>query len=344
MPASPLLERPRASSVPAPAGTLLIAGAGSVGTRHLRNLHALGVRDLVVFRTGEGPVAAGFTPAVERDWERALDRRPLATLVCNPTALHVPTALSAARAGSHLFLEKPLSHRLEGVGELAAEVRARGLVALVGFQFRFHPALRQVKTWLEEGAVGEVATARAVWGEYLPDWHPGEDYRTSYSARRDLGGGALLTLCHPFDYLRFLLGEAESVQAMAGQRSGLGLDVEDVAHVVVRFASGALGAVSLDYVARPPTHRLEIVGQHGIVEWADGDGVARLLGRDGRVRNATPPRGFSRNEMFVEEMAHFLRCLAGRETPACTLADGERALRMALAARESAEAGRRTLV
>jgi predicted dehydrogenase len=184
-----------------------------------------------------------------------------------------------------------------------------------------------------------VALARAHWGEYLPDWHPGEDYRQSYSARRDLGGGALLTLCHPFDYLRFLLGEAASVQAMAGKRSGLDLDVEDVAHVLVRFASGALASVSLDYVTRPARHGLEIVGQKGLIHWSGTDGIARLFTR-GRARRAPPPAGFTRNSMFMAEMRHFLRCLRGEETALCTLEEGERALRIALAARRSAETGR----
>jgi predicted dehydrogenase len=305
----------------------------------VRNLQALGVRDLLLYRTSDRPLPLDAPPPAERDWEQALARRPFATLVCNPTALHQPTALAAARAGSHLFVEKPISHSLDGVAALRAEVRRRGLVALVGFQFRFHPAIQKVKTWLEEGALGEVVSARAVWGEYLPDWHPGEDYRTSYSARRDLGGGALLTLCHPFDYLRFLLGEVEGVQAMATRRSGLVLDVEDVAHVLLRFASGALGAVSLDYATRPSTHGFEIVGQDALVRWSDTDGVARLLTKDGRVTRAAPPVGFSRNTMFVEEMRHFLRCLSGQEQPRCTLEDGERALRIALGARRAAESG-----
>jgi predicted dehydrogenase len=281
---------------------------------------------------------------VERDLERALAAGPLATLVCNPTSLHLRTALAAARAGSHLFVEKPLSHDLEGVAELRQEVASRGLVALVGFQFRFHPAILRVKEWIEDGDLGEVVAVRAAWGEYLPDWHPGEDYRASYSARRELGGGAILTLCHPFDYLRWLLGEVESVQAMAARRSGLELDVEDVAQVLLRFASGALGCVSLDYAARPPAHGFEVVGRRAVVRWSDGDGVARLLGRDGRTQVLAPPPGFSRNAMFVEEMRHFLRCLAGEEEPCCTLEDGERALRIALAAREAAERGEAVLV
>jgi predicted dehydrogenase len=320
-------------------GPVLIAGAGSIGTRHLRNLRALGVEDVAFYRTSDRPLEAEAPARAYRNLEAALRGRPFATLICNPTSLHLDVARAAARAGSHLFIEKPLSHSADGIEDLERAVRERGLVACVGFQFRFHPTLRRVKSWLEQGLLGEVVSARAHWGEYLPGWHPGEDYRRGYSARRDLGGGALLTLCHPFDYLRFLLGEAESVQAMAGRQSGLEVDVEDVAHVIVRFASGALAAVSLDYVAHPPGHGFEIVGQRGIVRWSGEDGVARLLVRQERARLAVPPPGFSRNTMFLDEMRHFLQCLRGEEAPVCGLEDGVRALRMALAARLAAETG-----
>src|SRR5262249_23009657 len=153
-----------------------------------------------------------------------------------------------------------------------------------------------------EGAIGEVVSARARWGEYLPLWHPGEDYRLGYSARKDLGGGALLTLSHPFDYLRWLVGEVAGVSAETVCRSGLGIEVEDAAEVLLHFESGAIGSVSLDYVAQPPCHSLEIVGQRGVISWSDPDGGARLQRGGRRATRFEPPPGFTRNAMFVEEM------------------------------------------
>jgi predicted dehydrogenase len=262
-------------------------------------------------------------------------------MVCNPTALHVDVALAAARAGCHLFIEKPVSHDREGVGELVHEVRSRGLTTLVGFQYRFHPGLRQVRRWLEEGAIGEVVSARVIWGEYLPRWHPGEDWRQGYAARADLGGGAILTLCHPFDYLRWLLGEVDSVAAETARTGILDLDVEDAATVTLRFRSGALATVALDYIRRPRAHELEILGRSGRIVWTDEEGTARLHRADGSSRVSPTPPGFSRNSMFVDEMRHFLAALEGREAPRCSLDDGVRALDVALAAQESARTGHR---
>ena len=326
-------------------GGFVVAGSGSMGRRHLENLRRLGATDAVLFRTGQrDPGAPAVDAPEEFDLERALGRRPRALLVCNPSALHVPVALRAARAGVHLLIEKPLSHSLDGVPELQDEVRRRRLVALVGFQYRFHPGLRRVKQWLEEGAVGRVVSARVHWGEDLSTWHPGEDWRRSYAARRDLGGGAVRTLCHPLDYLRWFLGDVESVSA-AVSSAVQGLDVEELAHLTLRFGSGALATVTLDYLQRPRAHGLEIVGTRGRISWADEDGAAYLHDTPrNRVTPFAPPPGFSRNSAFLDEMRHLLACLEGDEEPQCTLADGRAALEVALAALRSAEEGCRVAI
>ncbi len=317
----------------------LLVGFGSVGRRHFRNLRALGVGNLCVYRTGKSSLPddelAGAT--VFYDFDEALRHEPLAVVLANPTALHLPLALRAARAGCHLFIEKPLSHTWEQVPALEEEIRRRNLLVMVGFQFRFHPGLRQVKTWLEEEQIGPVVSATARWGEYLPAWHPWEDYTQSYSARADLGGGVVLTLCHPFDYLRWLLGEVESVQAMTSTRGGLGIDVEDTAHVLLRFASGTIGSVTLDYVTRPPVHQLVIVGQRGTISWDQAEGTACLTRAEKAERKLfAPPTDFSRNRMFVDEMRNYLFCLSNGMQPACSLNDGMKALAIALAAKRAA--------
>jgi predicted dehydrogenase len=334
-----LTGAPAAAAEPARGG-FLVAGSGSIGRRHFENLRRLG-HEACFYRTGRRDPAAPVVEApAEFDLARALAGRPRAVLVCNPSALHLEVALAAARAGAHLLVEKPLSHSLDGVARLVGEVQRRRLVALVGFQYRFHPGIGRVKAWLEEGAIGEVVSAHVYWGEDLAAWHPGEDWRRSYAARADLGGGAVRTLCHPFDYLRFLLGEVEAVSAFVSRRA-LGLDVEDAAHVSLRFASGALASVQLDYLQRPRAHGLELVGTRGRIRWSDADGAAHLHdARRDRVTPFFPAPGFTRNEMFLAELRHFMACLEGREQPQCSLADGVRALEIALLALRSAEEGR----
>ncbi len=329
---------------------ILIAGLGSIGRRHLRNLQALGERDILLYRTRRSSLPdsdLGDFPVVT-DLNAALDQRPAAAIITNPTALHLEVAIPAARAGCHLLIEKPISHNMANVPALRQAVQQGGGQVLVGFQFHFHPGLRQAADWIAAGAIGRPLSARAHWGEYLPNWHPWEDYRQGYSARSDLGGGVILTLSHPLDYLRWLLGEVDCLWALTGHLGDLEIDVEDTAEIGLRFRNGALGSVHLDYNQRPPAHTLEVIGTRGTLRWDNSDGSAALYdaGR-GEWQRVSPAkqlnlnRPFERNDLFLAEMRHFLALACGEVQPACSLEDGIVALRLALAAQASARQGNR---
>lgn len=323
---------------------ILIAGFGSIGRRHFQNLLSLGERDILFYRSGRSTLPdddlKGY--AVETDLQAALSHQPQAVIVANPTALHLDVAIPAAQAGCSLFLEKPVSHTLDRLTELKAAVQRGGGQVLVGYQFRFHPGLRQVMRLVGEGAIGRLVSACAHWGEYLPGWHPWEDYRRGYSARQELGGGVILTLCHPLDYLRWMFGEVASIWAFTGQLSGLELSVEDTAEIGLRFAGGALGSLHLDYCQRPSSHRLEAVGTQGTIRWDNRDGAVQCYhAGQGQWSSFPVPPDFERNTLFLEQMRHFLAVARGEATPLCTLDDGLQALRLALAAHLSQSQGRR---
>ena len=319
----------------------LIAGLGSIGKRHLQNLATLGEFDLSVYRTEKGTISLDDLPKikVEHDLGRALSKNPDAVIISNPTALHIDTAIAAAKAGCHIFLEKPISNNLDKVNELKDLLHKKELKCLVGFQYRFHPGLQKVKELIQNGNLGRPLSVHAQWGEYLPDWHSWEDYRKGYSARSDLGGGVVLTLCHPLDYLRWMLGEIEQLWSFSGKVSDLEIDVEDFAEVGLRFADGAFGSLHLDYFRKPPEHRLDLVGSEGTVEWRAETGVARLYRYKSDVwESFLPPKGFSRNDLFLAEMHHFLQVISGECSSVATLDDGEKSLILAKAILTSAKA------
>ncbi|MBN1666778.1 MAG: Gfo/Idh/MocA family oxidoreductase [Anaerolineales bacterium] len=320
---------------------ILIAGFGSIGRRHFHNLLALGERDIIFYRTGQSTLndaeLDGFT--IEPNLEAALAHQPEAVIVANPTALHLSVAIPAAEAGCSLLLEKPISDSLAGLDDLRSALQRGGGRVLVGFQYRYHPGLERVARLLQENALGRPLSVRVHWGEYLPGWHPWEDYRRGYSARKDLGGGVVLTLSHPLDYLRWLFGEISALWAFTGFRSELELEVEDTAEIGLRFSNGVLGSVHLNYNQRPPRHDLEIVGSGGTLRWDNADGAAKVYraAGPGTWETYSLPEGFERDWLFRAQLAHFLEVAAGQAEPRCTLTDGIRALELALAAHISSD-------
>ncbi|MEA4811364.1 MAG: Gfo/Idh/MocA family oxidoreductase [Anaerolineaceae bacterium] len=315
----------------------LICGLGSIGRRHLRNLVQLGQHDILLYRTGKSTLPEEELEAFKTygDLDEALAQKPEAVVISNPSAFHIPVALAAARAGANLMIEKPISNTLEGLKELDEILHTQNKQALVGFHFRYHPVLQQIKAELESGNLGRTLSAQAHWGEYLPAWHPYEDYRKTYAGRLDLGGGVTLTLSHPIDYLRWMFGEVEGVSASLAKLSDLEIDVEDNAEITLHFKEGAIAHLHLDYYQQPPIHSLQILCSQGVVQWENSSGAAKIYScKDGQWRSFMLPYGFERNDLFLAEMKHFMEVCEGAK-PICTLQDGAAALQVALMAHDS---------
>src|SRR6202035_2236334 len=234
--------------------SVLVAGAGSIGRRHLSNLKKLGLTQLAACDPHPERLeyaAAEFQTKCFAELETGLKEfKPYAVLICTPPVHHVAQALQALRTGAHVFIEKPLSDRIEGVEELRNEVAKRGAVVQVGYNLRFHPSLQKLKQLVDESAVGKILWANVEAGSYLPDWRPWQDYRKSYTARREMGGGILLDGSHEIDYVTWFFGAPQEVACMAGRVSELEVNVEDCATVLLRFPDGTRADVHLDFIQR----------------------------------------------------------------------------------------------
>jgi len=276
------------------------------------------------------------------DLGAALGEGPDAVLVCNPSSLHMPVALQAARAGCALFIEKPLSHSAEGSRELIEVVETERLVGLVGYQMRFHPCLQRMHALLEARAIGRVVAVRIEVGEYLPGWHTYEDYRQMYASRVDLGGGVVLSQIHELDYVYWLFGMPTRVFAMGGHLTRLEVDVEDTASILLEcIVDGRAIPVHVhqDYIQRPPSRTCEVIGDAGKIQVDLRQQTITAFDGEGNISESSSYPGFQRSQLFLEEMRHFLACLEGRETPRVSVRDGARSLMIALAAKQSIETG-----
>lgn len=320
----------------------LVVGCGSIGLRHLRNLKSLGAGDLRVFDSDPARAAVAareFGAQAFSSLEEALGSGPDLAVIATPSSLHLQPALAAARSDCHLFIEKPLSHTLDGVDELIAEVDRRSLTALVGCNMRFHPGVRELMRVAASGVLGPIRHARIWAGSYLPDWRPGRDYRRDYSARKDLGGGALLDFVHELDYLIALLGRPIEASCTAATLGGLGIETEDCADLLVRF-SGAAANVHLDYLDRSAARGCALIGDAASAEWRSGSDRVRVVGAHAEQAREIPADASDVNAMYVDELRHLLRCIDGVESPAQDLRSARLALALALAAKESAASGR----
>jgi predicted dehydrogenase len=313
---------------------ILIVGVGSIGKRHLQNLWKLGFRDIALCDTSREKLAAarrlGHFRAYRNMRIALKTEKPFAVFVCNPTHLHVPSATLSLQSGAHVFIEKPISHTLKGVDELARAAEKRKRMVMVACNFRFQNGFRRLEKLVRQKRFGAPLVARVAIGYFLPAARKGVAYKSIYAARKGEGGVALDSGSHALDYLTALFGKAASSVALKGELHPLGIQSEEAAALMIRHRSGVLSSITLDYVSRKPTHRIEIVTDKGVLALDVKKDI--LTFEDERAKKVVYRGTGNQNTMFIDEARHFLRCARRGLRPLQDIAAAKETLRVLLSA------------
>ena len=293
---------------------ILICGVGSVGERHIKNLTSLGYKDIILYRERNLPLRTiDYQLPIYTELDRALNQQPDIAFICNPTHLHMETAIRCAEKKCHLFIEKPISDTINFQAELKNLLKKNSRIAMVGYMMRYHPCILKMKEWVNQEKIGRVVNFRATWGEYLPDWHPWEDYRGTYAALKDMGGGPALTLSHELDIPLWLFGKVEKVVGISNFNSDLELTVEHGIDILIGFKNGVTANVHLDYIQKPPKRITEIVGTKGRIEFDYYSNQTILYTHNNpEGEKFVLDDSFDRNDLFVFELKDFLDSIKDR--------------------------------
>ena len=335
---------------------VLVIGLGGIGQRHMRNIRAKFGDDIEIlaYRVRKDMKTVSPMLAIEEgvnvedkyniiafdDLQKALEQKPNVAFICNPSSLHMPVAMQVAESGCHLFIEKPVSHNLDNVEKLQALCEEKNLVGCVGYQLRYHPCYKKLKELIKDNAIGRLLSVHSEVGEHLPSWHKYEDYRQMYAARKDQGGGVVLSQIHELDYLYDLFGLPKKVFAIGGHISSLEIDVEDTAKILLdmEFQGRRLPvSVHMDYNQRPSSRGCKIVGEEGVINMNFVTATVVIEKLNPSEIKTFDFIDFDRNQLFMEELDHFFDCVQNNGQVNCNISDGANSLRIALAIKESIE-------
>lgn len=259
--------------------------------------------------------------------------------ICTPAAAHKANVLAAAAAGKPIVCEKPLARHLRDCEEMVAACEQAGVPLFVAQVVRFFPEFAAAKAAIDSGAIGKPGVIRTIRAGAFP--------RTlgSFYGNFEKSGGVILDVgIHDIDFHRWCMGEVERVFTR-----GLTFANEperDHALITLRFTSGAVGHIEASW-ASPVGQwrtRLEISGDGGMMEW-DSEGeapITRIVANEAgtsKHRTTLSPYGGDINP-YKAELAHFLHCLETGEPMRVTPQDGLMAVKVALAAIESARTGK----
>lgn len=289
----------------------LVMGCGSIGERHIMNLKTI-LPDACI---------SVFDPQLERLMavSKKFTVKPVnddiinstifdCVFICTPPISHIEIAKQALNSGSNVFIEKPLSHSLDGIEELLDLVNRKQLLAFVAYNFRFNKGIHIVRQMIGDLRFGKILHASAYFGQYLPDWRPLQDYTKSYSGIRELGGGIIHDGSHEIDYLLWLFGSPIYVQSQFTLTDILSSDTEAIADILLKFDRNILGYIHLDFVRKEYRRTLELLCENGLIHWSLSDATVRTFSVSNKYWDSLKLEE-SVNDMYLEEIRHVIRCL-----------------------------------
>lgn len=331
-----------------------VIGAGGIGRMHAERL--LRHPDVCVAGIADpAPSGRSFADKMGVPWyathQEMLDKAAMgAVIVATPNTTHGEVGIACIARGLPLLMEKPVADTVAEAQRLCDAAQAAGVPLMVGHQRRHNPIIRRAKALIGEGAIGRPVSVTG-----MATWLKPDDYFDQAWRRQPGAGPVLINLIHDVDLLRFLVGEVASVQAVTSN-AVRGFEVEDTAAVILRFANGALGALSVTDAAVSPWNWDLAAGEAEHYAQADVDShficgtegsltlprlnLWRYAGTRGWHQPLTHERQMlHRADPYMEQLRHLRAVAEGREQPLCSGLDGLRTLQVALAVHDAARAG-----
>ncbi len=295
----------------------LVIGYGSIGRRHARNARRLGHEVVLLRHGGHDPNPDGLREYYDFDEVLASEGCIDAAVVCSPTSGHLDDVAGLVERGIPFLLEKPPAVDLSATRRMRRLLERPGAPRYdIAFNMRYYPPLRFIRHRLSD--MGRVYCAQVWAGAYLPDWRPGVDYRTTSSARAELGGGVHVELVHEIDYILWFFGMPVSVFATARRISDLEITTQDLCSAVLLYEDGMTVELHLDYLSRKRIRGCRVIARDATLEWDMGAGQISCVtdgSQCGDLQFSLDP-GYDFNNTYVEELAHFTRVVDEGAAPA----------------------------
>lgn len=322
---------------------VLVIGTGGIGKRHIRGLIKTGRAELTFVEPHEQrrlEAVGDYRPKAAFEALEDVDLRAFdCAFICAPAHVHLPIMTACAKAGLPFLVEKPLAVSMGGVDEALAAVQAAGIEARTGYIRRIAPELNAAREAVHAGKIGDLKLAYVFGGQEFPKYRP--DYRETYYARPEMGGGAILDgASHSIDFLCWFMGRPREVMGMYDHLVLPGTEaVEDTASISIRFDSGAMAFLAMNQFQKPNENRIEFIGTAGnlrlegsTLSFADDDSGARKEGRD--FMDGMRPME-AHEARFALQANEMLNAIEGEPCRLATLAEARTSLAVALAAKQS---------
>ena len=293
---------------------VLIAGTGSIALRHFNNLKKLypEVKIVILTRSKEGfqdKKEFHSADTVIHDKKDIVNFTFHAAFICNPATMHVNLATYLISHSINTFIEKPISHSLEGTEKLIELAKKNKVILMVGYVLRFNKALLFFRNAIKNNTIGRIIRVSSECSSYLPDWRPGFNYKESVSAKSSLGGGVLLEVSHEIDYLRWIFGELTLLSSYTSKLSDLSIDTEDYAFLLMK-KNNIIIELSINFFSKQFSRLCRAIGEKGSLEWNYVTNEVIFMDNnkyESKIIYSNEAK--DGNDMYIDELIYFFRCI-----------------------------------
>jgi predicted dehydrogenase len=323
-----------------------VLGAGSIGQRHVKGLvrtaETTGVKNISVFDKNSERMKLcekyGTIVSSCNDFYSSILNSD-AVFVCVPTSIHIDVMNKLFSKGKfHIFMEKPLDAKAQGWESLIENHANHGKEFVVGYMLRKHPVIKRLKDLILSNTIGKILHARAESGFYLPYWHPHEDYRDFYMSKRSGGGGALLDTSHEIDYLTWLFGNVNEVQATIETISNLEITSDDLSILNCKFISGVRAEIHLDLLQFDEERYCKVIGSEGVIISDLAKGEVKIWKKDSKIWDKEV-FNVQWDNIYDEEYLDFFEMINGKRKKLPSAKEALHVLEIIEAARKSSVSG-----
>lgn len=286
---------------------ICFVGIGSIAKRHISNIKNYLNEDyncqIDAFRSSNKPLSEAISQFITNEYQN-YDEVPKdydAIFITNPTKFHFDTLKQFKDNSDNFFIEKPIVDSSDLNKDLS-EFKSK--TCYVACPLRHGNVIQYIKKNID---LNDVNGVRSICSTYLPEWHPDEDYRKSYSAKKELGGGVSIDLIHEWDYLTYLFGMPSEIYSILDKVSDLEIDTEDIAVYIAKYQNMLL-ELHLDYFGRFPIREIMIFKQDETI-------VGDIYNNKIIFKNSDKIIDFNeeRNDYQVEELKYFFDLIINKE-------------------------------
>lgn len=287
---------------------ILIIGLGSIARKHIQALKLVisGAR-IYALRSAE---AGDSVEGVENIFNlEDIPGKPAFVIISSPTYLHLESIRKCMQLEIPMMIEKPLLHELQPALDFEPELAEKNIITYVACNLRFHPAITFLKSFITEH-IPKINEVNVYCGSYLPDWRPGKDFRTLYSANPEMGGGVHIDLIHEIDYVYWLWGKPHKTIGIERNKSTLQIKATDFAAYHLLYEQFTAN-ITLNYYRRDTKRTIEIVFDNET--WKADLIKCEIISNTGQVIFSNPQ--YRMIDTYIDQIKYFIQCIDGNRKP-----------------------------